>query len=83
MSRKRIVADRAILESIEGFTRTNGYPPSYGEICSMVGFASKGGLANRIDKLIAQGYVTVTPGKQRTIRVVKGYNANRTGVREE
>lgn len=83
MWRKRIVSDEAILDAIGSFMESNGYSPSYDEIAAIVGFKSKSSLSKRIESLRRRGNIAYIPGKQRTLRVVRCYDATRTHVREE
>lgn len=57
-----------VLDLIEGHVIEHGYPPSIGELAK----ATKAGRATihgRLRELVADGYITVEPGRARAIRI--------------
>ena len=48
---------RQILHLIARAIETNGYPPTYQQLCDELGFSSKNGVKKHIDALVAKGYL--------------------------
>lgn len=48
---------RQILQLIARSIETNGYPPTYQQLCNTLGFSSKNGVKKHIDALVAKGYL--------------------------
>lgn len=61
---------RQVLTAISVFVAQHGYPPSYRQIETMIDLAwsSVGGYVNQ---LAQDGYLTMTPGVGRTIRLTE------------
>lgn len=51
-------------------SRNNGRCPTYKEIASGMGIASKSGIHSLIAGLIERGHVETLPGKARAIRII-------------
>jgi repressor LexA len=48
---------RKILELIAEAIERDGYPPTYQQLCDVLGFSSKNGVKKHIDALVAKGYL--------------------------
>jgi repressor LexA len=48
---------RRILELIADAIERDGYPPTYQQLCDVLGFSSKNGVKKHIDALVAKGYM--------------------------
>lgn len=58
---------REVYEFVSGFIGEHGYAPTLQEICVAVGYASRSAAHNAVWALIAEGYLTGSPG--RTLRL--------------
>jgi repressor LexA len=63
---------RELLEFIQNHIALASYAPTYEEIRTVLGITSKSVVAHRLGKLKDAGYITWTPNRARTIRVVEG-----------
>lgn len=59
-----------VYEAIEQHTLQHGYAPTVRELQVMVGLASPATVQAHLDNLEADGRITRSAGKQRTIRLV-------------
>ena len=48
---------RRILELIADAIERDGFPPTYQQLCDVLGFSSKNGVKKHIDALVAKGYM--------------------------
>lgn len=48
-----------------------GFTPSYAEMATHMGLASKGGIARLVDALRASGHIQAPKGRARSIRVIR------------
>ncbi len=63
---------RKVLAYVERFSRENGYPPTLREIGEGVDIANVNAVRGHVTALERKGYITRTPEKARSIRVVDG-----------
>ena len=70
----KIEKQLVVLQTIILFQETHGYPPTIRELCSMTGTSSPSTIANRLNQLKEDGYITWKRAMPRTIRVLKGTN---------
>ncbi len=63
-------ADRDTLAAIRTLTR-DGVSPSLAEIAAFLGISSRGYAHTRVQRLVAEGFVMITPGKARSIVVIE------------
>ena len=56
-----------ILQEIQGFTKANGYPPSYEEIKQLMGLRSKSNVHRYIHVLKKRGYLDFLPAQSRSL----------------
>lgn len=70
--KKREISEKQkdVLEYIEYFIQENGYSPTYGEIAKELGCNIKC-VFDKICLLEEKGYISTTPGKSRTIKVLR------------
>ncbi len=59
-----------ILEYLADFTSDNGHPPTYDEIMSQCGLASKSVVRHHLDKLTQKGYIVRKQYTARGIRLL-------------
>lgn len=81
MPRKRLASDDQILSFIAEYHERYGCAPSYCEVMEGLGYKSKATVSKRLARMRRDGKVSYSDGKQRTLRVSKGYNLTRTDVR--
>ena len=60
---------RQILHLIARSIETNGYPPTYQQLCDSLGLSSKNGVKKHIDALVAKGYLE-KDSSARGIRII-------------
>jgi repressor LexA len=63
-----------ILELIEQAVANTGFPPTRAEIAQELGFASANAAADHLRALEKKGYITMTPGVSRGIRLTATVN---------
>ena len=63
--------EKAAVEFIKSYTEDKGYAPNFREIMEAVGERSKAGITRSLDRLVARGVITRSPGVARSIRVVE------------
>ena len=78
MSEKKIntkltLKQKITLEYIDWFIKEHGYSPTYREIAEELDI-NVAAAFKRVTNLVIKGYVTETPGKFRTLKVVKMYD---------
>ena len=56
-----------VYDFVAAFIEEHNYPPTLDEICAAVGYASRSAAHNAVWALIAEGYLTGSPG--RTLRL--------------
>lgn len=61
---------REILKFIKAYIRKQSFPPSIDEVAVGVN-GSKTNIRHHIDILIDEGFLAMTPGRYRSLRVVK------------
>jgi len=62
-------AQALVLEFIEQFILTEGMPPTRGEISYHFGWSSINAAQTHLKRLHKAGYIHITPGKARAIRL--------------
>lgn len=60
-----------IYKIIKDYIDQNGYSPSIREIMQIAGFTSPATIHTFVQILVDKGYIEYTPGKFRTIRILK------------
>lgn len=63
---------RAIFTYIKTYIKDNGYGPSVDEITEGIGVKSKTAVRSHLTNMLAQGVITMQPGKYRSIRIPDG-----------
>lgn len=61
---------RAILRFVKAHVRKNGYAPTVAEVTDELGFASKNAARHHLGILAREGFIQLTPGVHRGMRVV-------------
>lgn len=61
---------KILLDAIEWFINENGYSPTVSELAEMLE-QTRHTVHEKLIQLEMKGYITTTPGKSRTIRVIK------------
>lgn len=64
--------EKETLLYIDGFIKSNGYPPTIREICEGVGITSSASGYARVMSLEKKGYIKRVPSKTRTLTVLNG-----------
>lgn len=59
---------KQIHDFIGKFCRKNGYSPTYREIQAGLGLANSNSVAAHVAALRKKGFITIEPGKARTLR---------------
>ncbi|MCD6287810.1 MAG: transcriptional repressor LexA [Candidatus Hydrogenedentes bacterium] len=77
---KLTARQRQILNFIEWFIETEGYPPTMDEIGRAMGIKSKNGVTDHLEALRKKGYIERS-SRARSIRVVDRARTNRAGSR--
>lgn len=67
---ERIISDNEIMVWLQRFIDKNGYSPSMREITEGLGYYSTSTVFARMSHLAENGYISWTPGKSRTIRIL-------------
>lgn len=67
----RLRTRQRILLFIQGYIAANGFPPSLMDIGTAVGLKSRSAIYKQCARLEERGYITMAPGKARTIRLLK------------
>ncbi len=62
---------RMVLEFIEQYIRTSGYPPTYREIASHLGVSSTNGVNDHLAALERKGYLSRRNQSARTLRILR------------
>lgn len=62
---------KAILKFLRGYMKKNGYAPTIQEIADAVGLVSPNATRNHLQKLAAEGYITMQPRIARAIALVE------------
>lgn len=60
-----------LLDFIQKFSKTNGYPPSFREIMQGLDYSSVATVAQHIDNLVAKGYLSKRDNEARSIQLVE------------
>jgi repressor LexA len=60
-----------VLRFVKSFLNKNGYPPSRHDICKAMGFCSVNSAQEHLHRLAKKGYITLTKGVGRGIRINK------------
>jgi repressor LexA len=60
---------RRVLELIADAIERDGYPPTYQQLCDILGFSSKNGVKKHIDALVAKGYLE-KDSSARALRII-------------
>jgi len=68
----RGITDTQVLDAIRDLTTELGYAPTIRELAQHLDLTSASSVQHRLRNLAAQGLITYTPGKPRTIRIVTG-----------
>lgn len=71
MTRLPIERDESTYEFIRRYIAENGFAPSFREIMEGVGVSSTSMVTYRLTRLSAAGKLAWTPGKARSIRLIK------------
>ncbi len=81
MTKKLTKRQKQIYECICDAIRSNGYPPSVREICSVVGLKSSATVYNHLKNLEKNGYIRRDPSKPRAIEVLhEDFQLHSSGV---
>jgi repressor LexA len=67
--RKLTAKQKLILQLIADSVESKGYPPTYQQLCNILGISSKNGVKKHIDALVAKGYIE-KDSSPRGIRIV-------------
>ena len=67
---------KILLDFIDGFTKGQGYSPTYREIMQALGYKSVSTVAKHIDNLVARGWLIKREGEARSLEVVSEAAAN-------
>lgn len=70
---KLTIKQKMVLEAIEYFISENKYPPTTREISKLLK-KNHSNIFNQLIQLENKGYIKTTPGKARSIVVLKGIN---------
>lgn len=70
--------ERQVLDFISQYWKDHRYGPTYDEIATDIGLASKSGISRITKSLIAQGHLISTPKRARSLRLP---DANSTPLR--
>ncbi|HEX3073259.1 MAG TPA: transcriptional repressor LexA [Ignavibacteriales bacterium] len=62
---------QAILDFLESFIETNGFPPTLREIGKNFGISSTFGVKRHLDSLVSKGYIQVSSNSSRAILLLK------------
>ena len=60
-----------LLEFVAGFKNDHGHPPTFVQIAAGIGLKSSNSVGYHVMRLIALGYVTMEPGRSRTLVLKK------------
>lgn len=63
---------KILLDFIDGFTKGQGYSPTYREIMQALGYRSVSTVAKHIDNLVARGWLVKREGEARSLEVMNG-----------
>lgn len=63
---------KVLLDFIDGFTKGQGYSPTYREIMQALGYKSVSTVAKHIDNLVARGWLVKREGEARSLEVTGG-----------
>ena len=63
---------KLLLDFIDGFTKGQGYSPTYREIMQALGYKSVSTVAKHIDNLVAGGQLVKREGEARSLEVTGG-----------
>lgn len=75
---------KILLDFIDGFTKGQGYSPTYREIMQALGYKSVSTVAKHIDNLVTRGWLVKREGEARSLEVVSaGVNSISLGVKDE
>lgn len=61
---------KILLDFIDGFTKGQGYSPTYREIMQALGYKSVSTVAKHIDNLVARGWLVKREGEARSLEVI-------------
>ena len=61
---------KILLDFIDGFTKGQGYSPTYREIMQALGYRSVSTVAKHIDNLVVRGWLVKREGEARSLEVV-------------
>lgn len=61
---------KILLDFIDGFTKGQGYSPTYREIMQALGYKSVSTVAKHIDNLVVRGWLVKREGEARSLEVV-------------
>lgn len=61
---------KILLDFIDGFTKGQGYSPTYREIMQALGYKSVSTVAKHIDNLVARGWLIKREGEARSLEVM-------------
>ena len=64
-------AQKRVFDVIKDFWETNGCSPTYRILAQLLGAKSFSAIHGQVRNLAAEGWITVRPGRARTIRVVE------------
>ena len=67
---------REVLDLIDGYIQTHGYPPSVRDICSSMNLASAAGVHKHISALVQKGYLSKDDGRSRSIQIIRKANTS-------
>lgn len=71
---------KILLDFIDGFTKGQGYSPTYREIMQALGYKSVSTVAKHIDNLVARGWLIKREGEARSLEVVSESVAGAEGL---
>ena len=74
---------KILLDFIDGFTKGQGYSPTYREIMQALGYKSVSTVAKHIDNLVARGWLIKREGEARSLEVVSAGNSVSPGTKDE
>lgn len=63
---------KVLLDFIDGFTKGQGYSPTYREVMQALGYKSVSTVAKHIDNLVARGWLVKREGEARSLEVMNG-----------
>lgn len=61
---------KILLDFIDGFTKGQGYSPTYREIMQALGYRSVSTVAKHVDNLVVRGWLVKREGEARSLEVV-------------